>query len=82
MRDWRKTNPLKIEALRRQRARNYAGNYLQRGKLQRQPCEVCGGRAQMHHNDYGKPLDVRWFCRTHHLDLHRNEQEFPVLRHT
>lgn len=59
------------EQLRRNTCRSYAGVYLRRGKLKRQPCEVCGTRKQieMHHDDYSKPLAVRWFCRTHHTDL-------------
>jgi hypothetical protein len=47
--------------------------YLKRGKLTRQPCEVCGAVAQMHHDDYSKPLEVRWLCRGHHLEHHRAE---------
>jgi len=40
---------------------------LRRGDLVRQPCEVCGkGPAQAHHEDYGRPLDVRWLCRVCH----------------
>src|SRR5262245_57418077 len=39
---------------------------LKRGKIKRQPCEVCGSTAQMHHDDYSRPLEVRWLCRPHH----------------
>jgi len=45
--------------------------YLRRGKIPRRPCEVCGDpNAEMHHDDYSKPLDIRWLCREHHMDLH------------
>lgn len=41
------------------------------GKLKKMPCEVCGAlRVDAHHEDYDKPLDVRWLCRRHHLDRH------------
>ena len=59
-------------ARQRANARSYANVYLKRGKLVRQPCEVCGADAEMHHDDYSKPLDVRWLCREHHLDHHLN----------
>ena len=48
------------------------GNAIRDGKLTRQPCEVCGARAQAHHDDYSKPLDVRWLCTTHHADWHKH----------
>jgi len=44
---------------------------LRAGKIKRQPCEVCGGKAEGHHTDYSKPLDVKWLCRTHHRAAHR-----------
>ncbi len=72
MREWRKSHPLTEEQRVRDRARSYANVYLRRGKLSRQPCEVCGsGDSQMHHPDYSKPLEVVWLCREHHLDEHR-----------
>jgi hypothetical protein len=40
------------------------------GKLIKLPCEVCGGKAEAHHDDYSKPLDVRWFCKLHHEEYH------------
>lgn len=54
-------------------ARAYANTYLRRGHLKRKPCERCGKRAQMHHDDYRQPLKVRWLCRVHHL-LHHVRQ--------
>jgi hypothetical protein len=60
---------------RRASARSYANVYLRRGHLERGPCEVCASaQAEMHHDDYHRPLDVRWLCREHHLQLHRSER--------
>ena len=36
----------------------------------RQPCEVCGAQADAHHEDYYKPLEVKWLCPLHHRRLH------------
>lgn len=50
--------------------RAYTHVYIKRGKLIPQPCEVCGNpEVQSHHDDYSKPLQVRWLCRVHHLEL-------------
>ncbi len=70
MREWRKSHPLEGEARLRMNARAYLHVYLKRGKVLRQPCEVCKSKAEAHHEDYSKPLDVRWLCRTHHLSEH------------
>lgn len=49
------------------------GNALRCGQLNRQPCEVCGvEKAHAHHDDYSKPLDVRWLCPTHHAEWHKH----------
>jgi hypothetical protein len=40
------------------------------GRLVRQPCEKCGAKAHAHHDDYSKPLDVRWLCPKHHTEHH------------
>jgi hypothetical protein len=52
-------------------ARAYANVYQRRGLLVPKPCEKCGESAQKHHDDYRKPLAVRWLCRPCHLELHR-----------
>lgn len=44
---------------------------IKRGALVRQPCRVCGAKAQAHHDDYSKPLEVDWLCPRHHGAEHR-----------
>jgi len=52
-------------------SRAYANVYQRRGKLKPIPCEACGDeKAQKHHPDYGKPLEVTWLCRPCHLARH------------
>jgi hypothetical protein len=70
MRKWRKTHPMTAEQRYKDNARSYANVYLRRGKIEKVACEICGKPGQMHHDDYSKPLDVRWLCRPHHLELH------------
>jgi len=45
---------------------------LKTGQLVKGPCEECGrlDRVEAHHEDYEKPLEVRWFCQVHHKQLH------------
>jgi hypothetical protein len=43
---------------------------VKKGEIVRQPCEVCGADAQAHHDDYSRPLDVRWLCTKHHAEHH------------
>jgi hypothetical protein len=56
----------------KQRVQRAAYGAIKRGRLVRLPCEVCGSEmVDAHHDDYSKPFDVRWLCRTHHMELHR-----------
>jgi hypothetical protein len=71
MRVWRMGHTLTAEQRRKDIARSYAGVYKRRGKVVIQGCEKCGGSAEMHHDDYDKPLEIRWLCREHHLELHK-----------
>lgn len=55
----------------KKRARNAVLALIHRGEMQRGSCEVCGQPdAQAHHDDYSRPLDVRWLCDTHHRQHH------------
>lgn len=52
---------------------------LKSGKLIRQPCEICGDSpAQAHHDDYNKPLEVRWLCRKCHTEWHMNNSPIYI----
>lgn len=52
-------------------ARHMVKRAIDAGKLVRQPCEICGATpTHAHHDDYGKPLDVRWLCPPHHYEHH------------
>lgn len=54
------------------RARLQTHDALKRGKLIRQCCEQCGeAKAEAHHEDYSKPLAVRWLCKRCHTEVHR-----------
>lgn len=70
---WRRANPAKY------RAHVEVHKAIVSGRLQKQPCEVCGSsRVDAHHDDYTKPLEVRWLCRSHHIRLHTyGEDMFP-----
>ena len=52
------------------------GNAIRTGILRRLSCEICGKiKTQAHHDDYGKPLEVRWMCVTHHAEHHKLMRE-------
>lgn len=51
------SEPQKLKA----NARSYASAYVKRGTLKKNPCQKCGcKKAEKHHEDYSKPLDVIW----------------------
>lgn len=73
----RKSNALHYQTTNRERhpekyrARNLLNNAIRDGKITKTPCEVCGSeKSQSHHEDYSKPLEVRWLCFKHHRILH------------
>lgn len=60
-------------------ARNAVSRAVRDGELVRQPCEKCGSTARAkdgrslvhaHHDDYSKPLIVRWMCQRCHYRHH------------
>lgn len=67
MRQWRMKSPEKY------RAHMKLNNELRAGNMTKKPCEVCGSddRVHGHHDDYSRPLDVRWLCASHHSEAHK-----------
>ena len=54
-------------------ARKKVSRAVKTGKLIKQSCEKCGElKTQAHHDDYTKPLDIRWLCRKCHKMEHDN----------
>ena len=55
-------------------AHTITSNAIRDGRLLKEPCEKCGTKinVQAHHDDYFKPLEVRWLCITHHREHHKN----------
>jgi hypothetical protein len=62
----------------RANARMAVANAVRKGLLIKPAtCEKCGARDESlhgHHDDYGKPLDVRWVCRACHVSIHNNQR--------
>ena len=57
-------------------ARNAVNRALKMGRIVRGPCEIgteCFGRIEGHHDDYSKPLEVRWLCKKHHAEAHTQQ---------
>lgn len=63
---WNRRNRVK------KRAHVQVKRAIESGKLTREPCCICGDpKTEGHHDDYSKPLYVRWLCKKHHDEVHR-----------
>ena len=47
-------------------------NALKTGAIVKKPCAECGINEHItaHHEDYTKPLDIIWLCKSCHQQLH------------
>ena len=54
--------------------RGLTNRALKMGYIVKSPCEICNEtlNVEAHHDDYMKPLDVRWLCKKHHAEHHKN----------
>jgi len=70
IKEYRKKYPNKYKAV------NIVNNAIRDGKLFREPCEICGSDNTVgHHDDYLKPLNIRWLCQSHHKQWHAKNGE-------
>lgn len=65
----RKRDPL------RAKARAAVNNAIRDGKLVRQPCACGNPKSEGHHDDYSKPLEVRWEC----FRCHREHEHGQIV---
>lgn len=69
--------------IEKHRARSILKNAVFNGRIEKpDTCEDCGQQFEKrqihgHHEDYGKPLDVRWLCHQCHLAAHGGEFAHP-----
>ena len=53
------------------KARSAIKRAIRSGKIKRLPCEICGDKnTHGHHEDYSKPMEVKWLCPLHHRIAH------------
>ena len=69
MREYRASHAPTAEERMKSNCRSYLHVYIKRGLVKRGACVLCGSeeRIEGHHKDHGKPLDVVWLCRDHHV---------------
>lgn len=82
-RKWRRNNPNywknrfkeKPDEHKKYLTRMTLNNAVLSGKITRQFCEIdgCQKIGEAHHDDYNKPLDVKWLCKLHHEEYHHHK---------
>lgn len=68
-RNYRDNNPEKY------RAHMLVASAIRSGQIDKKPCEICGAtKVEAHHDDYTKPLNVKWFCFRHHREVAHSQR--------
>lgn len=77
MREYRNTHKDKIKNIAhrsylKHTDRSYARGMANHKFSESKSCEIdgCDNPGERHHDDYSKPLEIRWLCRKHHALLH------------
>lgn len=57
-------------------AKRLARTAMEKGIITKKPCEKCGSHETLkHHDDYSKPIQVRWLCALCHARWHKKHGE-------
>jgi hypothetical protein len=71
----KKTQEYHKERFIKKRARYATNLMIKAGGIMKRPCEVCGKeKVDVHHDDYSDPERVRFLCRKHHAEHHKNHK--------
>ena len=75
VRKYRRINPHKHVA------HQMVSKALLSGAILRGSCEVCGTTEYVHahHDDYSRPLDVKWLCAADHKARHRELDSLGII---
>lgn len=69
------------ERAKRKKAREIFNHYVRDKHIEKQPCEVCGkSETEAHHDNYDKPLVVRWLCFDCHRRWHKENDNPELLK--
>jgi len=52
---------------------------IRAGRMTKGRC-FCGKKGEAHHEDYSKPLEVKWYCKPHHRIADR--KDLPLVVHS
>jgi len=67
---WREKYPKKYKA------HSKVGYEIKAGNITPESCEECGAfKSVAHHDDYDRPLKIRWLCQAHHKQWHAKNGE-------
>lgn len=70
MRGYRERPEVRIKNM----ARWYTNHEIRSGRINREPCAICGKeQGQAHHADYKQPLLIVWLCADCHWGIHRKK---------
>lgn len=73
------TDNMKVKYPEKTKARNMLNASIIKGVIQKpDTCESCLEKVRVcgHHDDYSKPLDVRWLCYPCHTEWHKKNGFF------
>lgn len=86
--EYKLKNKERLKPIHREQEKKYRGKWpkkilahkavqtaIMKGAFKKQPCEICGEtKSEAHHDDYDKPLEVRWLCKACHTEWHMHNK--------